>query len=73
MRRAAVDILGRTGIDMIAPIAGNRFEPPQHRAIEALDTSDAAKHETVAALIRPGYRDQGRVKQWLEVQVYVKR
>ena len=53
------DVLASLGVERIAAL-GERFDPEQHEAIAADESSDQPE-DTVVAELRPGYRIQDRV------------
>jgi molecular chaperone GrpE len=61
------EILRRYGIEMIRP-DGEPFDPSEHEAILMVDREDAAPN-SVAEVIRPGFRLHGRVVRPAQVTV----
>jgi molecular chaperone GrpE (heat shock protein) len=66
--RALVRIIEREGVRVLD--GRGRFDPSVHEALEVRPTSDPAQHETVCAVIRPGYAFGGRVLRPQQVAVY---
>jgi molecular chaperone GrpE len=61
------EILKRYGIEIIRP-DGEPFDPSAHEAILMVDKKDAAPN-SVAEVIRPGFRLHGRVVRPAQVTV----
>jgi hypothetical protein len=67
----AAQALAGAGITELRP-EGVPFDPAQHRAVHQVPTDDPARHNTVAGVERPGYRDgSGAIIRQPEVVVAV--
>jgi molecular chaperone GrpE len=61
-------MLGRYGIEIIRPSGEDLFDPAAHEAILMVDRADVAPN-SVAEVIRPGFRLHGRVVRPAQVTV----
>jgi molecular chaperone GrpE len=61
-------MLGRYGIEIIRPSGEDAFDPSAHEAILMVDREDAAPN-SVAEVIRPGFKLHGRVVRPAQVTV----
>lgn len=68
LRDEVARALSAAGIVEDSP-AGAAFDPERHRAVAQTPTDDPARHNTVAAVERPGYRDGDTIVRPPEVVV----
>jgi hypothetical protein len=66
----AVNALSAVDVRAVVP-DGARFDPGLHHAVGTEVTSEAARIDTVARTVRPGYRDGNRIVVYPKVVVYV--
>lgn len=66
----AIAVLGRVGVTTIEPAAGERYNPELHAVASLIVTNDPDLHDSVAAMIRRGYADHGRVLREADVELY---
>lgn len=68
LRAEAARALSDVGVVEVSPL-GEAFDPSRHRAVAQSPTDDPARHNTVAAVERPGYVDGAREVRPPEVVV----
>lgn len=63
-------ILDRCGIEVFSAEPGDPFESGRHRAVGVVACEDESKHNTVAEVVAPGFRerDTGRVTRPLQAR-----
>jgi GrpE len=66
----AITALERVGVTAIDPSTGQRFDPELHVVASLVETNDPDLHDTIAAVIRRGYTDHGRVVREADVEIY---
>lgn len=66
----ALQALERVGVDILRPQPGDPYDRHTQTINAVVGTSDPHLHDSIAGLVRPGYRDQGRLVREAEVQVY---
>lgn len=64
------DILAQNGISIIDPV-GETFDHAEHEAVEQVETGDKKRADTVAKVVKRGYKLNDRVLQPAQVSVYV--
>lgn len=65
-------VLDRCGIDPVRADAGDAFTVGDHSALSARPTDDPAKHNTVAEVVRLGFRDResGRIRRPVQAHFF---
>jgi molecular chaperone GrpE len=65
-------ILDRCGIDPVGAHPGDMFTVGDHSALSARPTDDPAKHNTVAEVVRIGFRDResGRIRRPVQAHFF---
>ena len=64
-----VNALASNGLTEDSP-QGKPFDPNEHTAIGTIETDDEAKYHTVAEVVQPGYRLNGKLIHSARVKVY---
>jgi hypothetical protein len=67
----AARTLNQVGVQTIEPEPGAAFDPRLHCVCSVVSASDPSVVDRIAALVRPGYIDQGAVLREADVQIYV--
>ena len=70
VKRMLATALEQAGVRPIEPRLGAPFDDTEQIAVSVIETAQAAQHETIAAVVRSGYRDHDRLLRPAEVQVY---
>lgn len=69
--RRVVEILARAGVVPYAPEPGQPFDASLHNGVRRVPVQDEALSRTVAAVLKPGFRNQdGRVVRPADVEVH---
>ncbi|MGH2769192.1 MAG: nucleotide exchange factor GrpE [Actinomycetota bacterium] len=63
-------ILGRLGVERFSARPGDSFSRHEHRAVGALDADDASLENTVAEVLRSGFRTGERPIRPVEVKIF---
>jgi hypothetical protein len=69
LMRRVTDALGAAGVEAV-DVAGERFDPARHRAVDRVATGDPDAHGLIVETERLGYVDRGRHTRLPEVAVY---
>ncbi len=69
IREMIGDILYRYGIETFGALSGEAFDAKLHRAVEAVDTEEAALDRTIVGTTRDGFQRDGRVVRLADVRV----
>ena len=61
------------GVERIAPVVGEKFDPALHEALREVQTEDREKDHTIEAMLSTGYSIGERVIQPAHVSVFVNK
>lgn len=69
VRAQILDILGKEGLDRIAPASGEEFDPAVHEPVAHVPGDGGDSAQSVTRVLRPGYRFKDRLLRAAMVEV----